>query len=119
MQFQPDAEALLDAVAELLEDHVIDVVPADLQHRVRVAAHLCRILEREAALGSDLAADERRRLAELGFDAGDLSRTRSELARRLDDPEPITREQDAAIFEALLATVNGDLSISKPGYGCS
>ena len=119
MQFQPDAEALLDAVAELLEQHVIDAVPADLQHRVRVAAHLCRILEREAALGSDLADDERRRLAEIGFDSGDLSRARSELTRRLDDPEPITPEQDAAILETLLTTVNGDLSISKPGYGGS
>ena len=119
MQFQPDAEALLNAIAELLEEHVIDAVPADLQHRVRVAAHLCRILEREAALGSDLAADERRRLALLGFDEGDLSHARSELARRLDDPEPITPQQDAAIFEALLATVTGDLSISKTGYGAS
>jgi hypothetical protein len=117
VQFQPDAEALLDAIAELLEQHVIDAVPADLQHRVRVAAHLCRVLEREAARGSDLAAEERRRLAVLGFSAGDLSSARSELAQRLEDPEPIAPEQDAAILEALLATVNGDLSISKPGYG--
>lgn len=117
MQFQPAAEALLDVIAELLEDHVIDAVPPDLQHRVRVAAHLLRILEREAAQGSDLDAQERRRLAALGFSAGDLSSARSDLARRLDDPEPITLEQDAAILKALFTTVNGDLSISKPGYG--
>ncbi|HEX9258236.1 MAG TPA: DUF6285 domain-containing protein [Acidimicrobiales bacterium] len=120
MQYRPDAVELLDAVAELLEREVIDNVPPHLQHRIRVSANVCRILQREAKLGPDLAAAERTRLltvlASDASDDRDLPALRGALAARLDDPAPLSPAEDRAIFDALLATVRDDLAIAKPGY---
>ena len=116
MQFPPDRAELLDAIAELLEDHVIDAVPPELVHRVRVAAHLARLLERECVLGESLDRAELERLSALGFTAADLPIARQALNDRLRDPAPLDRAADIAIHGALLATVRGDLSIAKPGY---
>jgi hypothetical protein len=123
VQYRPDAAEFLDAVAELLEDDVLAAVPPHLQHRVRVAANICRILEREADLGPTAARDERVRLVgllpTLGVaveDPDDLVTMRAALAARLDDDRPFTAEQDRAVYDALLATVRDDLQICKPGY---
>ncbi len=123
MQYRPDAAEFLDAVAELLEDDVLAAVPPHLQHRVRVAANICRILQREADLGPTASRDERIRLVgllpALGVaveDPDDLVGMRAALAERLEDERPFTPEQDHAAYDALLATVRADLQISKPGY---
>jgi len=117
MQYRPDAVELLDAVADLLEREVLDAVPPHLQHRVRVSANLCRILQREQQLGSANAAAERARLAAIiGDDHADLHTLRAALTARLGDPAPLSPEQDRAIYDALLATVRDDLAIAKPGY---
>ena len=65
MQYQPTAEELLAAIAELLEDEVLATVPDALKHKTRVAANLARILERQEALGPGAAGRERERLAAL------------------------------------------------------
>ncbi len=116
MQYRPDADELLDAVADLLERQVIAAVPPHLQHQVRVAANLCRILQREAQLGTTNDDAERRRLAALLGHDGSLLELRSELTARLDDPAPLDAATDRAVREALLATVRADLAIAKPGY---
>ena len=85
MQNLPSTERLLADIALLLESDVLPAVPSSLQHNVRVAANLCRILEREAAsrevedraIGRDSAVPyselERYRTAlGLGADVGDL-----------------------------------------------
>lgn len=118
MQYRPDAAELLDAVASLLEDDVIAAVPAHLQHQVRVAANLCRILEREATVGPANDAAERARLAAVlgAGDDRDLVSLRADLAGMLADPAPIDPALDRSIRDALLATLRADLAIAKPGY---
>ncbi len=118
MQYRPDAAELLDAVASLLVDDVIAAVPAHLQHQVRVAANLCRILEREATVGPANDAAERGRLADvLGADDDrDLVSLRADLAGMLADPAPIDPALDRSIRDALLATLRADLAIAKPRY---
>jgi hypothetical protein len=118
VQYRPDAAELLDAVASLLEDDVIAAVPAQLRHQVRVAANLCRILEREATVGPANDAAERARLAALLGAEGDrdLVSLRADLAGMLADPAPIDPALDRSVREALLATLRADLAVAKPGY---
>lgn len=127
MQYRPDAAELLDAVASLLEDDVIAAVPAHLQHQVRVAANLCRILQREVVVGPANDAAERTRLVELlaavhagdAADAspdGDLESLRATLAARLDDVTPLDPDVERSLRRALLDTLRADLTIAKPGY---
>ena len=58
MQFVPEAADLLAAIGKLLDEKVLNAVPPDLQHQVRVAAHLSTLLEREARLGPSNAVRE-------------------------------------------------------------
>lgn len=117
MQQRPTASELLTEISSLLTE-VIDVVPEAVRHRVRVAANLAGIVEREVALGPAAASAEQARLATL-LDAPsttDLVTLRSELVDRLHAPEPLSPTDTAAIYDVLLETVRDDLAISKPGY---
>lgn len=129
MQYQPSADELLAAIAELLEDELLPALPDALKHKCRVAANLARILEREERLGPGAAASERERLRALLGDAGDASDADDasdsggasdtvELSRRLagrirvdDDPDLQRRAWDA-----LVAIARDDLAIAKPGH---
>ena len=130
MQYRPDAAELLDAVASLLEADVITSVPPHLQHQVRVAANLCRILERETQLADTNDDAERVRLSalfelmgtgdrngdETNGDERDLTSLRADLVARLDDPAPLDPVVERSVREALLDTLRADLAIAKPGY---
>jgi hypothetical protein len=116
VQYRPDAAELLDAIATLLERDVLGAVPPHLQHQVRVAGNLCRILEREARLAPGNDDAERDRLAALLGHDGTLHTLRAELTARLDDPIPVEPASDREIRGALLATLRADLAIAKPGY---
>jgi hypothetical protein len=117
MQYRPTAGELLTDVATLLESEVLEAVSGPLQHRVRVAANLVRIVEREIRLGPAAAQDERHRLSLLlnDYDA-DLPTLRSALATRLADPEPLGGPFEQAVYDSLLATARDDIAIAKPGY---
>jgi hypothetical protein len=117
MQDRPTASELLATIAQLLEGDVLDATKGGLQHQVRVAGNLCRILEREASLG---AAQEAREVALLtrvlgepanGRDARALS---AALVARLGAGHDAALEQRA--FPALLEIVRGKLAIAKPGH---
>jgi hypothetical protein len=123
MQYEPNPEELLTAIAELLEDELLPAVPEGLKHRTRVAANLARIIERQARLGPAAAARERERLAALvgpdGPDGdGDGAVDTVELARRLaqrirtDDDPGFERQA----WDALVAIARDDLAIAKPGH---
>ena len=130
MQYRPAAAELLDAVASLLEADVIAAVPPHLQHQVRVAANLCRILERETQLADTNDDAERVRLSalfelmgtgdrngdETNGDERDLTSLRADLVARLDDPAPLDPVVERSVREALLDTLRADLAIAKPGY---
>ena len=116
MQFRPDATELLADIAALLEDKVIDAVSGPLQHQVRVAANLARIVEREVQLGGAAASAERSRLAPFVADDGDLVAMRARLCERLLSDGAIDDGERSAIYDALVATLRTDLAITKPGY---
>ena len=117
MQDRPTASELLEAIADLLERDVLPATSGGLQHRVRVAGNLCRILEREARLGAAHEAREVERLASAlgeaagGRDALALSRA---LVARLDAGHDAALERRA--FRALAEIVRGKLAIAKPGH---
>jgi len=117
---RPDAAQLLCAMAETLTEQVLPATMGGAQHAARVVANLCRILEREIALGEEAAETTRNELARL------LDRDASlpELARALDDRlrgEPGGAADGDPLFEArahavLLADVRRRLAIDRPGY---
>ena len=114
MQYRPTAAELLSTIGDLLDDEVLPVVPEALQHKVRVAANLARILEREARLAPGALEREHDLLAGLLGHQGELEDLRSELTKRLragDEPE---FERDA--WEVLVAVARDDLAIAKPGH---
>ncbi|MBO0730532.1 MAG: hypothetical protein J2P57_14835 [Acidimicrobiaceae bacterium] len=114
MQYRPTAEELLTAIAELLEDELLPVLPEELKHKCRVAANLARILEREQRLGADAAAREHDRLAAVLGSDGDVATLSAELAQRVraDDDPAFQRRA----WEKLVAITRDDLAIAKPGH---
>jgi hypothetical protein len=114
MQYRPTAEELLSAIAELLEEELLPVLPESLKHKCRVAANLARILEREERLGVEAAAAEHNQLESLLGSEGDLATLSARLAERLrTDDDPLF--QDRA-WESLVAAARDDLAIAKPGH---
>lgn len=115
MQFLPAAPELLGAIATLLEDKVLGAVPPELQHQVRVAAHLSRLLEREARLGPDAWGRERELIADLlGVDPDDVADPAAALEERLRagaDPD-----FEARAWDVLVDVTRADLAICKPGH---
>ena len=117
MQDRPTAAELLAAIADLLERELLTATSGGLQHQVRVAGNLCRILEREVRLGAAQDAREVELLASAlaepagGRDALALSRA---LAERLDAGGDAALERRA--FTALVEIVRGKLAIAKPGH---
>jgi hypothetical protein len=117
MQDRPTASELLSTIADLLEKQVLGATQGALRHSVRVAGNLCRILEREAEMGTALDRREVELLAEVlgeapaDRDALTLSRT---LTERLDASGDRALERRA--HAALVEIVRGKLSIAKPGH---
>jgi Domain of unknown function (DUF6285) len=116
MQYEPSAEQLLEAIAELLEDEALPALPDALKHKCRVAGNLARILERQEALGPASAARERERLAALVGAAGstdpvELSRQLAQRIKTDDDPD-----FQRSAWDALVAICREDLAIAKPGH---
>jgi hypothetical protein len=117
LQDRPTASELLETIADLLEQELLGATQGPLQHSVRVAGNLCRILEREARLGAAQDAREAQLLAGVlgeppdGRDALALSET---LAQRLDAGADAALERRA--WAALVEIVRGKLAIAKPGH---
>lgn len=116
MQDRPTASELLDIIAETLREQVMPATHPGARHAVRVAANLCRILERELALGSDADARERERLAGLlgvssdGRGAAELS---SELIDRIERGDT---DLEQRAWPVAVANVREKLAIAKPDY---
>jgi hypothetical protein len=117
MQDRPTASELLEAIADLLEKEVLPATQGGLQHQVRVAGNLCRILEREARLGASQDAREVELLAgALGEAPGgrDALALSGALVARLDAGHDAALEGRA--FRALVEIVRGKLAVAKPGH---
>jgi hypothetical protein len=115
MQYRPTAAELLATIADLLEDEVLGAVPPALQHKVRVAGNLCRILEREWALTPAAAAKETALWADLLGHEGDLLALRTELAERLRSGD-VDASFERRAWDAIVAVTRDDLAIAKPGH---
>jgi uncharacterized protein DUF6285 len=114
VQYRPTTPELLDAIADLLDDEVLPAVPAAMQHKVRVAGNLARILQREAVLGPAGLERERDLLAALLGHGGELEGLRSELSHRLRAGDEQPFERDA--WQTLMEIARADLAIAKPGH---
>lgn len=89
---RPTAAELLDIVAETLTESVVPATASHAQHQARVAANLCRILQRE------LSAEP--------HPVPDL-------------PDSLLTVDDAtaaAAYPIVLELVRAKLAINKPGY---
>jgi hypothetical protein len=116
MHDRPTARELLTTIADLLEGEALRATSGLLQHQVRVAGNLCRILDRELEQAGAHEREERTRLSSLlgaGPDA-DLSSLHTRLIERLAagaDPEFERRA-----WRALVEGVREKLAVNKPGY---
>jgi hypothetical protein len=115
MQDRPTARELLETVADLLEKEVLAATTGLLQHQVRVAENLCRIVARELELGPAHESAERARLrALLETDATDLGELNARLVARLAaGPDP---DFERRAWAALVESVREKLATNKPGY---
>lgn len=114
-QFLPESADLLAAIARLLDDQVLAAVPPDLQHKVRVAGNLAKILEREARLGPAAADRERVLVADvLGEPLDPLDDPAAVLDARL--RAGVDDELADRAWVALVEIARGDLAIAKPGH---
>lgn len=119
MQYRPTAAELLTAIAELLEQDVIDALTGPVQHKVRVAANLARILEHEVTLGGANAERERVTIGRLLNIEADgrtpLPELRGALADALRHAD-LPGHSETDVWDALVAITVDDLAIAKPGH---
>ena len=102
MNDRPTASELLQVVAQLFDDELLPALEGSLQYRVRVAANLTKIRERQARLGVATLTRERTLLCGvLGLRPEGLG-TDPELERRA--------------HAALLEIARDKLAIARPGY---
>lgn len=115
MRDRPTASELLITIADTLDADVVPAAAGPAAHQARVAANLCRIIERELRLGP--AADEAARtdLVELlGSPGGaDLTELTTELDGRLAAGDP---DLERRAWPVLVSIVRNKLAIDKPGY---
>lgn len=119
MQYRPTAAELLRDISALLSDEVLDQVSVEVQHKVRVAANIAQILEREVQLAganAERELDTTRDLLGLPpSDAAPLAELRARLADALRAGELPGRSDDD-VWHALVQIARDDLAISKPGH---
>ena len=113
MQDRPTAAELLEAVADSLDGEVLPVVDFTVQHKVRVAANICRIVIRELQLGAEADRREHDALMTLLGQDGTLAELNAAATEHL-------RHADAddlpAAVDVLVDAVAGKLTVNKPGY---
>jgi hypothetical protein len=115
MHDRPTASELLTDIADLLADEVVPELDGGTRHHVRVAANLCRIVEREIRLGPALEAEEERLLRELLPGAEPTEDVAALHDRLIDSIRAGTVDEDRC-RRALLAITRGKLAVVKPGY---
>lgn len=115
---RPDAAQLLHAMADTLTRQVLPSTNGAARHAARVVANLCRILEREAGLGSEAAESARLDLVRLLDREGSLEElvTHLDVSLREMNPE-VDPGFETRAHTVLLDDVRRRLAIDQPGYG--
>ncbi len=113
MEDRPTAAELLEAIWKALDDEVLPLTDFAVQHKVRVAANLCKIIERELRLGPAAAERERAALAGLLGRDGTLSELNAAMATTL-----LTADTAflPGALDVLMDAVVAKLAVDKPGY---
>jgi hypothetical protein len=115
MPDDPRGPELLDAVARLLRDELLPLLPPAAAFNARVAANAVDLVAREMRDGGAADAAAAARLqALLQRAAGDAGTLEAELCQRLKsgDADP----DDPALRAHLWATTLDKLAIDQPGY---
>jgi hypothetical protein len=115
MHDRPDATELLAAIADTLEREVMPALSGGLEYRVRVAANLARILEREARLGPAALAREQALLEGLVGPAENVLALNTRLAARLRSGD-VDRDFVKRALVAPGEIARAKLAIARPGY---
>ena len=105
---EPDANALLEAMAATLSDQVVPATNGGAQHAARVVANLCRVLARD---DRDANAETRRSLEQLTGHDGPLRDLITELDQMIVEGERLDE-----ILPLLFADAARRAEVSKPGY---
>jgi hypothetical protein len=116
MQDRPTAAELLATLNTFFEEELLPSISGPLQYRVRVAANLVRIIERELLLGPAHDRNEHAALRTLvgGGDDEDLVALNARLCDAIaagafdSDPGPL--------WSALMDVTRAKLAVVKPGY---
>lgn len=115
MHDRPDAAELLAVIASLLETDVMPALSGALEYRVRVAANLARILERETRLGPATLGREKALLEELVGPADSVLDANTRLAQRLRAGD-VDLEFERRALAVLDEIARAKLAIVRPGY---
>jgi Domain of unknown function (DUF6285) len=105
---RPTAAQLVEAVRELLEGDVVAATSGRVQFHVRVAINVLGMVERELALGPELATAHADRLRALGVESD------AELAAAIRSGALDDRWDEVA--GAVRATVADKLAVANPRY---
>jgi hypothetical protein len=112
---QPDAQRLLEAMAEALTGDVMSGLDSEAaSYTVRIVANLCRILAREAELGPAAREAAETDLRLLLGGAEPFTDLVVELDRTLADDPGSLEPRD--VFALLVADVDRRLAIARPDY---
>jgi hypothetical protein len=114
MQYRPTSSELLTTMADLLEGEVLADVRSDLQHKVRVAGNLLRLLEREDRLGPANGAREHELLVAMVGHEGQRDDLVVEWTAALRRGIPAASQP--AAWATLVEITRMDLAVAKPGH---
>jgi hypothetical protein len=114
MQDEPTPKELLEAVIGFLREIAAPALPTREAFDARVAANALELVAREISVGWQAQVDERRRLAALLGNDGELKALNEELSRRL--AEGSLDGASAEVSHHLWATTMEKLAVDQPNY---
>jgi hypothetical protein len=112
--FLPDAERLVLAAADFLEEQLLPTLGGHHRFHTRVCANVLRTVARELQQAGELERGEHRRLCELLAREGPLEALNGELAQRIaSGAMPL---DTPGLLEHLRATLKESLEINNPNW---
>lgn len=110
----PDAQALLEASADFLEDELLPNLSGAHRFKTRVTLNVLRIVARELVQGPAADVDEKDRLQRLLQRQGSINELRRELSEAILSGKRSL--DDAPLIEHLRATLRDALAIHNPKW---
>jgi hypothetical protein len=116
VQDRPTTRELLATLNTFFDEELLPSISGPLQYRVRVAANLVRIIERELALGPTHDRNEHAALCGLVEDKGneDLGAMNARLSAAI--AAGAFDEDPQRLWSALMDVARAKLAVVKPGY---